>query len=200
MTPVFAKTFSIESRELWFQLRQVYLQEELLRPVFVWGVGIGTLLLLLALLLRDERLKLTSLILLAAAGLAVIPYLDLRGKVARQAHPGVEPSAKVSRLRQESRWVFVTLGGLGVGHGTVGSAHQVWRSAYPRHPFLRCGRHRDRGLAGGSRCRRDALFAAQICGAPGPAERRSAAAHVSAGNRALRPEAADGGDFCLDRW
>ena len=55
MTALLAKTFSIESTELWFQLRQVYMHEELLRPVFVWGVGLGTLLLLIALVLMQVR-------------------------------------------------------------------------------------------------------------------------------------------------
>lgn len=120
-TPLLAKTFSIESRELWFQLRQAYLQEELLRPVFVWVVGLGTVLLVAALLVRDERLKMASLILLGAAGWAVIPYLGVRAEVARGAHPRAEPPAKATRLRQESRWVFLTLGGLALGTAVWGA-------------------------------------------------------------------------------
>jgi len=123
MTGLLAKTFSIESRELWFQLRQPYFQEDLLRPVFVWGTGLGALCLLAALLLRDDRMKLTSLIVLAAAGLSVIPYLNLRAEVARSAHPGQEPSAKVARLRQESRWVFLTLGSLALGTAIALEVH-----------------------------------------------------------------------------
>ena len=121
MTPLLAKTFSIESQELWFQLRQAYLQEELLRPIFVWGVGLGTLLLLVALIWRDERIKMASLILLGAAGLAVIPYMQLRDGVGRKPHPGDDPAPKVSRLRQESRWVFLTLGGLALGTAIWGA-------------------------------------------------------------------------------
>ena len=120
-TPLLAKTFSIESRELWFQLRQAYFQEELLRPVFVWGVGLGTVLLVAALLARDERLKMASLIVLGAAGLAVIPYLKVRAEVARGPHPRAEPAAKVARLREESRWVFLTLGGLALGTAVWGA-------------------------------------------------------------------------------
>jgi hypothetical protein len=115
MMPVLAKTFSIESRELWFQLRQSYLQEELLRPVFVWGVGLSTLLLLTALLLRDDRMKLTALVVLGAAGFAVLPYSKMRDEATRGPHPRVEPAGKVSRLRDQSRWVFLTLGGLAWG-------------------------------------------------------------------------------------
>jgi hypothetical protein len=121
MTPLMAKTFSIESRELWFQLRQAYLQEELLRPIFVWGVGLGTLLLLVALIWRDERMKMVALILLGATGLAVIPYLQMRDGVARKPHPGDDPSPKVARLRQDSRWVFLTLGGLALGTAIWGA-------------------------------------------------------------------------------
>ena len=115
MMPLLAKTFSIESRELWFQLRQVYVHEELLRPVFVWGVGLGTLLLLISLLFKDERMKRTALILTGAAGLAVLPYLQIREQTAGKPHPRAEPSAKVTRLRQESRWVFLGLAGLALG-------------------------------------------------------------------------------------
>lgn len=121
MTPLLAKTFSIETQELWFQLRQVYLQEELLRPVFVWGTGLGTLLLLVALLWRDDRMKLTGLLVLAAAGLSVIPYLGLRDQTSRASHPGDEPAPKVTRLRQDSRWVFLTLGGLALGTAIWGA-------------------------------------------------------------------------------
>lgn len=121
MTPLLAKTFSIETKELWFQLRQVYLQEELIRPIFVWGVGLGTLLLVVALLWRDERMKLTALLVLAATGLAVIPYLGLRDEVTRTSHPGSGPASKASRLRQESRWVFLTLGGLALGTAIWGA-------------------------------------------------------------------------------
>lgn len=121
MTPLLAKTFSIESKELWFQLRQVYLQEELLRPVFVWGIGLGTLLLAVALLWRDEKIKLTALLMLAAAGLTIIPYLGLRDRVTRTSHPGGEPAAKVTRLREDSRWVFLTLGGLALGTAIWGA-------------------------------------------------------------------------------
>jgi hypothetical protein len=121
MTPLLAKTFSIESRELWFQLQQTYFQEELLRPVFVWGVGLGTLLLLVALLFRDDRMKMVSLILLGAAGLAVIPYLQIREKVARTPHPRAEPSGKVTRLREEAHWVFVSMAGLALGTAIWGA-------------------------------------------------------------------------------
>gem|GEM_PF-2448824 len=121
MTPLLAKTFSIESKELWFQLRQVYVHEELLRPVFVWGVGLGTVLLLAALMFRDERLKMAALILTGAAGLAVIPYLQIREEAARKPHPRAEPPAKVTRLRQESRWVFLSLGGLALGTAIWGA-------------------------------------------------------------------------------
>ena len=125
MTALLAKTFSIESTELWFQLRQVYMHEELLRPVFVWGVGLGTLLLLIALVLKDERLKRTALVVAGAAGLAVIPYLQMRAESSQKPHPGAEYSAKVTRLRQESRWVF-----LGLGAGT--SAKSSLASGLPR--------------------------------------------------------------------
>ena len=121
MTALLAKTFSIESTELWFQLRQVYMHEELLRPVFVWGVGLGTLLLLIALVLKDERLKRTALVIAGAAGLAVIPYLQMRAESSQKPHPGAEYSAKVSRLRQESRWVFLGLGALSLGTAIWGA-------------------------------------------------------------------------------
>jgi len=121
MMPVTGKTFSIEARELWFQLRQVALQEELLRPVFVWGVGLGTLLLLAALLARDSGLKRSALILLGAAGLAVIPYLRLRAEVARSLPPRAELSAKMTGLRNDSRWVFLALGGLALGTVVFGT-------------------------------------------------------------------------------
>ena len=121
MMPLTGKTFSIEARELWFQLRQAPLQEELLRPVFVWGVGLGTLLLLVALLVRDSGLKRSALVLMGAAGLAVIPYLQLRTEVARRLPPRADLSAKVTRLRVESRWVFLTLGGLALGTAVFGA-------------------------------------------------------------------------------
>ena len=121
MTLLLAKTFSIESRELWFQLRQVYLQEALLRPVFVWGVGLGTVLLVVALLWRDDRIKMTALLLLAAAGLSVLPYLGLRDDVSRTQHPAADLSGKTSRLRHQSRWVFVGLGGLALGTAIWGA-------------------------------------------------------------------------------
>ena len=121
MTVLLAKTFSIESRELLFQLRQPYFQEDLLRPVFVWGTGVGAVLLLTALLMRDDRLKMTAFIFLAAAGLSVIPYLNIRAKAVKEPHPGPEPSARVARLREDSRWVFLTLGSLALGTAIWGA-------------------------------------------------------------------------------
>lgn len=116
-----AKTFSIESRELWHQLRQAYLQEELLRPVFVWGMGLSTVLLLVSLMMRDDRLKTLSLVWLGAAGLAVIPYLRVREAAEAMAGPKASPPAKVKRLRHESRWVFLTVGGLALGTALWGA-------------------------------------------------------------------------------
>lgn len=121
MTLLLAKTFSIESKELWFQLRQGYLQEELFRPVFVWGMGLATLLLVVSMVLRDDRLKILSLVLMGAAGLAVIPYLGLRAEVAEGATPRSAPSPKGQRLRQESRWVFLSVGCLALGTAVWGA-------------------------------------------------------------------------------
>ena len=125
------KSFTIESRELWFQLKQDYLLEALLRPIFVWGVGAGTLLLLLALATKDTRLKMTALIMLMASGLAIIPYSSLRAEAGRERPiaqlsraPSADFSANASRLRRETRWVFL-------GLAALAGAAAVWR-ARPR--------------------------------------------------------------------
>jgi hypothetical protein len=125
MSVLLAKTFSIESQELAHQLKQGYFLEHLLRPVFVWGVGIGTLLFLLAWLTRDGRLRIFSLILLLTSSLAVIPYLKLRKEAAEGAPTRAAPSAKVSRLRHETRWVFLTLAGLAAGTWLWGRRERI---------------------------------------------------------------------------
>ncbi|MFN0128041.1 MAG: hypothetical protein ACKV19_15285 [Verrucomicrobiales bacterium] len=121
MTLLLAKTFSIESKELWFQLRQGYMQEELFRPVFVWGMGLATLLLLVSMMLRDDRMKILAMVLMGAAGLAVLPYERVRAAAAEGEHPRSAPSSKAQRLRQESRWVFLTVGGLALGTAVWGA-------------------------------------------------------------------------------
>jgi hypothetical protein len=115
MNPLLAKTFSIESRELIYQLKQSPFLEELLRPVFVWGVGIGTLLLITALVAKDARLRVVALVLVLASSLVVIPYLKLRQKVDDPSHGRGAPRAKFTDLRKETRWVYLTLAGLAGG-------------------------------------------------------------------------------------
>ncbi len=114
MTLLLAKTFSVESRELWFQLRQDYFLEEVLRPVFIWGCGLGTILFVLALFWKDSRLKTTALVALAATGLLVVPYLDMRREATQKTNPQGDPSPRLTTMRMETRWVFFTLSGLAV--------------------------------------------------------------------------------------
>jgi hypothetical protein len=125
MHALLAKTFSIESQELVHQLKQSYFLELLLRPVFIWGVGIGTLLLLLGCLVRDGRLRIFALVLLLASSLAIIPYLKLRKQAADGAPTRAIPSAKISRLRHETRWVFLTLAGLAAGTWIWGRRERI---------------------------------------------------------------------------
>ena len=125
MNPLLAKTFSIESRELVYQLKQSYCLEDLLRPVFVWGVGIGTLLLITGLMAKDARLRVFALVLMLASSLAVIPYLQLRQKAADPGHGRAVLSAKITRLRQETRWVYLTLAGLAAGSWLWGRKDRI---------------------------------------------------------------------------
>lgn len=114
MTVFLAKTFSVETRELMYQLRQNYFLEEVLRPVFIWGCGLGTVLLVLALFWKDARVKTAALVALAVAGLLVVPYLDVRREAAEGATPQGVPSPRLTALRKETRWVYFTLSGLAV--------------------------------------------------------------------------------------
>jgi hypothetical protein len=51
---------------------------------------------------------------LAAAAFAVFPYLKTREQAAAHAADRAAPAAAVTKHRQKTRWVFVTLGGLAV--------------------------------------------------------------------------------------
>jgi hypothetical protein len=125
MNPLLAKTFSIETRELTYQLKQPYFLEDLLRPVFVWGVGIGTLLVITALLLKDVRLRAVALTVVLVSSLVVIPYLNLRRKADDPAHGRAAPSAKITRLRQDTQWVYLTLAGLAGGSVLWGRRNKI---------------------------------------------------------------------------
>lgn len=132
MTLFLAKSFSVETRELMYQLRQDYFLEEILRPVFVWGCGLGTVLLVLSLFWKDARLKTAALVALTVAGLLVVPYLDVRREAAQGANPQGEPSGRLTALRMDTRWVYFTLSGLAV-------ATLIWGARSRLGPALNVG-------------------------------------------------------------
>ena len=102
-----------EAGRLFDRLGEPPLAELVLRPVFVWGIGLSTLLLIAAQSWKDTRMKVVALTLLTAAALTIIPYLKLRRQTAADGLARAVPSAQVTRLREESRWMFLSLAGLG---------------------------------------------------------------------------------------
>jgi hypothetical protein len=102
-----------EASHLLDLLGEPHFAERVLRPVFVWGIGLSTVWLIAAQSWKDARMKVVALILLAAAAFTIIPYLKLRRQsAATDELSRAVPSGQVTRLREESRWMFLTLAGL----------------------------------------------------------------------------------------
>ncbi|MGI8604975.1 MAG: hypothetical protein ACR2OZ_18545 [Verrucomicrobiales bacterium] len=105
-----AARFTTELKELFYQVKQPYFAEQLLQPVFVWGIGLGVLLLVIAHFWKEARLKVVALILLGAAGFAIFPYLKTRQRAIAHAAGRATPSRNVTELRVQTKWVFVGIG------------------------------------------------------------------------------------------
>ncbi len=115
MHPLLAAKFTVEMKELWFQLKQPHYLEQLLRPVFVWGVGLAAILWIAAFFMKDAKLRLVTLVALAATCLMVLPYAGVRKQAVAKAAGRTVPKASVQKLREETRWAYFAVAGLAVG-------------------------------------------------------------------------------------
>ena len=106
---------SASLKELWYQMKQPPFSERLLEPGLFWLVLLGGLLMVTSFVLRDGRLKQIALVVIAIGGFLIWPYLSVRKKFTDRPGGRAAPAAAVTRVRQDTAWVYYTLGAMAVG-------------------------------------------------------------------------------------
>ncbi len=101
-----------------------------LEPVFVYGLGLGLLTFLYALLVREQKMQLFGLIIIAASAMMIGPYLQRRG--AAQKHivrvyqidqPGrASGFVDSTNRRRQTRWIYYLTAGVAIGTLLVGAS------------------------------------------------------------------------------
>lgn len=91
-----------------------------LEPLLFYGIGFGLLLFIITFFLKNERLQISALIVVAVMALAIVPYMKNRAA----AQPRIESVYKVSDAsrvsgfrnntidRKDHRWLYLTLAGV----------------------------------------------------------------------------------------
>ncbi len=92
----------------------------LLEPVFIYGVGFGVMIYLLSLFLKDPRLQIVALIVIAGSALVILPYQRSREAASEritQVYKIDQPSRAAgftanTKEWDGKRWVYLLLAGL----------------------------------------------------------------------------------------
>ncbi|MFV1994203.1 MAG: hypothetical protein ACC661_02105 [Verrucomicrobiales bacterium] len=103
----------------------------LLEPAFIYGIGIALVVFVAGFLLRDGKAQMLGLVMLIVSSLMIVPYLAFRAEAAERIesvykldNPATLKAFKAQSKRyQDSKWAYVTLGGVAgavllVGAGT----------------------------------------------------------------------------------
>lgn len=103
-----------ELEALWSRLGDPEFAGLVLEPVFVWGIGIGLVVLLFAILFKEGKSQKLGLVLIVLSCLAAVPFTHFR----MEAAPRIAAVAQAAGLEaanarwQSLQWVYLALAAL----------------------------------------------------------------------------------------
>lgn len=106
-----------ELTSLWHSLKDAEYAHLVMEPLPMYGIGIGALFLILAILTGESKSRMLALVLICACSASVWPYLDLRKEAAPRIlathEPSYGPLIREQTTRREGyAWAFYVLAGI----------------------------------------------------------------------------------------
>ncbi|MEM1297377.1 MAG: hypothetical protein AAGH89_18575 [Verrucomicrobiota bacterium] len=105
----------------------------MLEPIFVYGIGLGLVIFLFALIVREQKSQMFGLILIAGCAMMIGPYLNRRGAAEKrivQVYQIDQPDraegfVEKTKNRRSAKWLYYLTAAVAIGALLVGGKNKV---------------------------------------------------------------------------